>query len=68
MTSRSKGGGGGESGLDLAAKCDAYVRLHVHNVVFCVTREGGGEGVKNCQNLHDVIYERPLTSYQVTAS
>jgi hypothetical protein len=22
---------------------------------------GGGEGVKKCQNLRDVIYERPLS-------
>ena len=48
MTSRKEGEGG-------KAKCDTSTQGLRHKGV----TEGGG-GVKNCPNLHDVIYECPL--------
>ena len=49
MTSRKEGEGG-------KAKCDTSTQGLRHKGV----TEGGG-GVKNCPNLHDIIYECSLT-------
>ena len=48
---------GGEGGYSM---CNAILKRGLNFCVGSVTEGGGGWGVKNCQNLRDVIYECSL--------